>query len=232
MNICGRLEPLDWESEFFSLSTAKLHVDPTAEVLTESTFTAYSRVQVKVNADDSQMLDALQNLGFRLVEGEIDFCIALDSLTSMSGTLHTATELDMAEVSTAASVAFRLSRFRAPWYQLQDSERFYTLWAQKAVLGTFDHVCLLDKGPSGETRGFVTIRQTVSGEARIGLLAVLPVWQGSGVGKTLMAAAQQWCAESGISRLHVATQTGNLAALNLYLASGGKISHAAYWLYR
>ena len=28
------------------------------------------------------------------------------------------------------------------------------------------------------------------------------------------------------------TQTGNIAALNLYLASGGKVTRTAYWLYR
>lgn len=232
MHICGRLEPLEWESEFFGLHTAKLHADLTAVPLTERAFAAYKRVQAKVSADDTQMLDALQTRGFQLVEGEIDLCMAVGSTSVSSGVVKKATVQDITEICAAAGAAFRFSRFRTPWYQPQDSERFYALWAEKAVLGTFDHLCLLAKGSSGETLGFVSLRQTMPGEARIGLLAVLPAWQGYGVGKQLMAAAKQWCFTRDISLLHVATQTGNLAALNLYLASGGKISHSAYWLYR
>lgn len=232
MRLCGRLEPLEWESEFFGLSTAKLHADPAAPALTEAEFAAYARVQAKVNANDTLLLDALQTQGFRLVEGEIDLCITIDGASSAPSDAQRATAEDIAQIRDAAGEAFRLSRFRAPWYQQQDSERFYALWAEKAVLGAFDHLALLVKDSSGQIQGFVTLRQTASGEGRIGLLAVLPAWQGHGIGKQLMAMAKQWCAASGVSRLYVATQTGNLAALNLYLASGGRISHSAYWLYR
>ncbi|GBU11617.1 TDP-fucosamine acetyltransferase [Enterobacterales bacterium] len=232
MRLCGRLEPLEWESEFFGLSTAKLHVDPAAKVLTERAFSAYARVQAKVNADNTQLLDTLQNQGFRLVEGEIDLCIPIERASEASGSGQIATGEDIALIRAAAGEAFRLSRFRVPWYKPQDSERFYALWAEKAVLGTFDHLALWVKDTSGEVQGFVTLRKTASSEARIGLLATLPAWQGHGIGKQLMAAAKQWCTANAVSRLYVATQTGNLAALNLYLASGGKISHSAYWLYR
>lgn len=232
MRLCGRLEPLEWESEFFGVSTAKLHADPAAPALTEAELAAYARVQAKVNANDILLLEDLQTQGFRLVEGEIDLCITIDGASSASGDAQRATAEDITQIRTLAGEAFRLSRFRAPWYQQQDSERFYALWAEKAVLGTFDHLALLVKDSSGQIQGFVTLRQTASGEGRIGLLAVLSAWQGHGIGKQLMAMAKQWCAANGVSRLHVATQTGNLAALNLYLASGGRISHSAYWLYR
>ncbi len=232
MQLCGRLEPLEWESEFFGLSTAKLHADPAAEALSETAFAPFARVQAKVNADDTQLLDTLQARGFRLVEGEIDLCITVDDTVEASGSVQIANAEDIALIRAVAGEAFCFSRFRAPWYPAGDSERFYALWAEKAVLGTFDHLALLVKEPSGQLQGFVTLRQTASAEARIGLLATLPTWRGHGVGKQLMAVAKQWCAVKGIARLHVATQTGNLAALNLYLASGGSISHSAYWLYR
>lgn len=232
MSLCGTLEPLEWESEFFGLCTAKLHIDPAAVAVTEPAFAAYARVQVKVNADDAQILDTLQARGFQLVEGEIDLCITPGGTTPSPVDVKTATGSDISAISAAAGAAFRLSRFRPPWYQPQDSERFYARWAEKAVLGTFDHLCLLIKSSSGETQGFVTLRQTAQGAARIGLLAVLPEWQGHGVGKQLMTAAKQWCVANSVSRLYVATQTSNLAALNLYIASGGKISRSAYWLYR
>lgn len=232
MSIGGTLEFLDWESEFFNLRTAKLHVEPAAERLTDQELSTYALVQAKVNADDFATIDALHSLGFQLAEGELDVCLTLNSEHAMTTAALRADHADIAEISAAASAVFRLSRFRSPWYQPQDSARFYALWAEKAVLGTFDHVCLHLKTPDGELQGFVTLREIAAGEARVGLMAVLPQWQGRGIGKQLMAAAKAWCVVNHVSRLHIATQTGNIAALNLYLASGGSITRSAYWLYR
>lgn len=232
MSICGTLEFLEWESEFFHLRTAKLHADSAAQPLDVSDFSRYALIQAKIAADDIIAMNELHALGFQLAEGEIDVCIALDASFTSSVVAHLAVKSDISQVSAAASVAFTRSRFRAPWYQPQDSARFYALWAEKAVLGTFDSVCLLIKNAAGELQGFVTLREIAPGEARIGLLAVLPEWQSCGIGKQLMLAAKQWCVAKGLSQLHVATQTGNVAALNLYLASGGKITRSAYWLYR
>lgn len=232
MALCGTLEFLEWESHFFHLQTAKLLVDPGALPLETSDFTGYQLVQAKVDADDVMAINALQAMGFQLAEGEIDICINLSTKPTLSVAVHQAGESDIPQIAAAAAQAFTLSRFRAPWYPPQDSARFYALWAEKAVLGSFDHQCLLIKTPAGQLQGFVTLRAIAAGEARVGLLAVLPEWQSCGIGKQLILAAEQWCLAKGLPYLHVATQTGNVAALNLYLASGGKITRSAYWLYR
>jgi len=99
-------------------------------------------------------------------------------------------------------------------------------WVRSTIL------CLWADDEQGNALGFVTLRRISQDEARIGLLAVRPEYQGQGAGKKLMAAAKKWCAEQGVSRMYVATQTGNIAALNLYFASGGKVIRTAYWLYR
>ncbi|MEG1691292.1 MAG: dTDP-4-amino-4,6-dideoxy-D-galactose acyltransferase, partial [Hafnia sp.] len=131
-----------------------------------------------------------------------------------------------------AAQAFALSRFRAPWYQAGDSARFYAEWVEKAVLGTFDHQCLLVLNTQMKPAGFVTLRALANGEARIGLLAVAPEAAGLGIGKQLMQLAQNWCRDNNLSCLHVATQTGNIPALRLYIRSGAVIESSAYWLYR
>lgn len=229
LHVNGNIEPLDWESDFFQLRSAKLSLDASAEtVVTPEALAQYALVQAKVDADQTEMLDALSALGFRLAEGETDVCVAVSPQDIALPAGRLAMPEDIADVVTIARQAFRLSRFRLPWYQPDDSARFYAMWAEKAVLGTFDHLCLW----ADDASGFVTLRQLANGEARIGLLAVRPEYQRRGVGKILMAAAKQWCAGQGVSRLHVATQTGNLPALNLYLASGGKVTRTAYWLYR
>jgi len=231
ISLRGTLDPLSWESEFFRLQSAKLTLDDSAGDVTAQALAAYALVQVKVAADQLPTLDALSALGFRLAEGETDVCIDVVAQDSALTAGRLAVPEEIHDVVAIARQVFHLSRFRAPWYQPDDSARFYAMWAEKAVLGTFDHLCLWAED-QGKDAGFVTLRKLSTDEARIGLLAVRPECQGRGVGKILMAAAKQWCAEQGVLRLHVATQTGNLAALNLYLARGGKVTRMAYWLYR
>ncbi|MBU9812561.1 dTDP-4-amino-4,6-dideoxy-D-galactose acyltransferase [Rahnella sp. C60] len=228
----GNIEPLGWESHFFQLNSARLTPDASAGEITPQKLEQYALVQAKVEADQTHTLDALSALGFRLAEGETDFCVTVTPQDMALPAGRLALPQDIADVAIIASQTFRFSRFRAPWYQPDDSARFYAMWAEKAILGTFDHLCLWADDAQGNGLGFVTLRRLSEDEVRIGLLAVRPEFQGQGAGKKLMAAAKNWCAGQGVSRLYVATQTGNIAALNLYLASGGKVMRSAYWLYR
>lgn len=231
------IDPLSWESEFFALDSAKLIFSSSAPVLAEADLAAYALVQAKVSAQQLALADGLADLGFRLVEGEVDLALALeDERVAEHGgggeTSRLATEADIPALRAAAAQAFTVSRFRAPWYQPDDSGRFYALWIEKAVLGTFDHQCLLALDEQGRPEGFVSLRNLGERETRIGLLAAFPGASGRGIGSRLMAAAIAECRRQGMQRLRVATQTGNIAALRLYQRQGAVIESTAYWLYR
>ncbi|MBD2811739.1 dTDP-4-amino-4,6-dideoxy-D-galactose acyltransferase [Xenorhabdus sp. Vera] len=240
MSIHANLEPLVWDSQFFGLSTARLNLSPEAAVVTTSHLDKYALVQAKVPAQQTAIIDELSVLGFSLVEGEADLLLSLDA-GGLAGTqtgqnsaseLITAKPQDIPALKAVAEKVFKASRFRAPWYQTGDSGRFYAMWVEKAVLGTFDHECLLINDEYGQMMGFVTLRDIGSHEARIGLLAAVPDNHHQGIGKKLMSAAQQWCHHHQIHRLRVATQISNIAALRLYTRRGAIIESTAYWLYR
>ncbi|MCU6667462.1 dTDP-4-amino-4,6-dideoxy-D-galactose acyltransferase [Enterobacteriaceae bacterium H4N4] len=220
----GVLQPLEWESQFFSLPSAIVRVSDDAPPLTASDFTSWQRVQAKIPATRADWLDALQQQGFRLVEGEVDLAIAVTQHANPGG--ERATEQDIPALRQLAAQAFAQSRFRAPWYAPDDSGRFYAQWIENAVKGTFDHLCLVFRAADGTLQGFVSLRQLNDAEARIGLLA------GRGMGEKLMQAALCWAQQQKLSTLRVATQMGNTAALKRYIASGGNIESTAYWLYR
>ncbi|OKB65455.1 TDP-D-fucosamine acetyltransferase [Serratia marcescens] len=237
MRVHATIEPLAWESEFFALNSAKLSFSPSAPALAEADLAAYALVQAKIPAQHLALADGLADFGFRLVEGEVDLVLDLDSgRVTKSGddaqAVRLAIEADIPALRAAAAQAFTVSRFRAPWYQADDSGRFYALWIEKAVLGTFDHQCLLALDAQGRPEGFVSLRNLGGREARIGLLAAFPGAAGKGVGGRLMAAARETCRQQGVQRLRVATQIGNIAALRLYQRQGAVIESTAYWLYR
>ncbi|MBS0971012.1 dTDP-4-amino-4,6-dideoxy-D-galactose acyltransferase [Chimaeribacter arupi] len=235
MRVHANIEPLAWESDFFQRTSAKLHFTAQAAPLTGERLDAYQIVQAKIAAADLPLADALAGLGFRLAEGEVDFTLAVapdDAAPSHSLTLRPANEADIPALQQAAATAFALSRFRAPWYLPQDSGRFYAQWVTNAVRGSFDHLCLLAEDEQQRPQGFVTLRRTGEHDARIGLLAAWPGAAGRGVGKCLMQAAKQWCRAEQRSHLHVATQSGNVAAMRLYIGSGASVAATSFWLYR
>lgn len=271
--VYANIEPLRWESDFFSRNSGKLVFDQAAPLLTPAALAAYPVVQAKVAAHCTRQADALASLGFRLVEGEIGCCVrlapenliddthpipagvpAVNPEAAWSSTVGpaagqpgpppvkpaaTAEGLrvwraeagDIAVLRHLAAEAFTLSRFREPWYAARDSRRFYAQWAENAVLGCFDHLCLVVGTPAA-IHGMVTLRDIADGEARIGLLAVDPAFRGQGIGRALFCAALDWCRHHQKTRLRVATQAGNLTALRLYIACGATIDSVAYWLYR
>lgn len=220
----GVLESLEWESTFFARPSAIVRWRENAPALQEADLSAWQRVQAKIPANRVDLLDALQQRGFQLVEGEVDLSIAL-TWHDVSGA-EIATEQDIPVLRQMAAQAFAQSRFRTPWYAPDDSGRFYAQWVENAVKGTFDHVCLVFRTANGQIQGFVSLRKLNAREARIGLLA------GRGMGEKLMQAALHWAQQQQVETLRVATQVGNTAALKRYIASGANIDATAYWLYR
>lgn len=236
MSVHANIEPLGWESAFFALSSAKLVWDELAAPVQAVDLQPYALVQAKVPATRLDLADGLARLGFQLAEGEVDLAQSLPASLPVQALpsgwrCRVATEADIALLRSAAAQTFAHSRFRTPWYQPSDSGRFYAEWIEKAVRGTFDHQCLLIEQDE-QILGFVTLRDLGQQQARIGLLAAMPACAGRGVGQQLMWAAQNWCQTQGIPTLRVATQTGNVAALRLYIRSGAVITDTAYWFYR
>lgn len=226
MVIHASIDSLDWETSFFGLHSGILRFSETADALSVEHLSAWQRVQAKINASDTTVLMALQALGFQVVEGEIDFTLEVTPEISALVSIPVAVVEHIPALRELAKTMFTHSRFSPPWYQHGDSGRFYGQWIENAVRGTFDHQCLYIPGKKHDIAGFVTLRQLSSTDARIGLLG------GRGYGEPLMQAARHWCQQRGLSRLHVATQFGNLPALRRYMQSGGRVESTTYWLYR
>lgn len=236
MCVHANIEPLAWESEFFSLPTARLTGigDAESPLITRAELDAFALVQAKIASSDYAIADSLAACGFGFVEGEVDLVLSLHQAEASTTTVECipATAADIPALRLIAASAFRLSRFRAPWYQPEDSSQLYALWAEKAVLGTFDHHCLLIKESDGRIKGFVTLRLLADRQIRIGLLAVSAEFSGKGIGKALVQSAISWCRAQSIAYLRVATQVANIAALRLYISAGASVASTSYWLYR
>ena len=77
MYIRGTIKPLVWESEFFVLHCGKIEFDDSANLLGAAELNQFDLVQAKIPADRLDLADALSEVNFRMVEGEIDFVYSI-----------------------------------------------------------------------------------------------------------------------------------------------------------
>ena len=196
-----------------------------------SDFFARPIIQVKADSQDYAQIQHLQTQGFQFVEGEIEFCFSLAEYQEKTTACQVATAEDIAELEVLFGQAFPTSRFREPWFSAAENQRFYRTWIARAVRGEFDQLCFVLKTASGQIQGGISLR-LVGEQARIGLLAVSPVYQRQGIATILLQAAQNWAKQQGAEVLLVATQIGNLPAINAYLKQGAKMLSTSYWFYR
>ncbi len=96
----------------FARPSAIVRLRDNAPALQDADFSAWQRVQAKIPADRADSLDALQQHGFRLVEGEVDLSVTVARYASPGAEI--ATEQDIPTLRKMAALAFAQSRFRRP----------------------------------------------------------------------------------------------------------------------
>ena len=229
MQLTGSIVPLEWESAFFGYPVGQF-IPGGDQWFQPALAEHYRLLQTRIAADDYQALTVAGQLGFQLAEGEAVLVLDLQHTERQPG-IRIARQSLIPELRQAACDAFQHSRFRAPWFADADGQRFYAQWIENAVTGQFDDQCLIACGDAGELQGFVSVRETGE-DARVGLLSVLPAARGKGIGQRLLLAAADWARVRRLKQLHITTQLSNLAAMRLYLRSGARLEHTAYWLYR
>lgn len=235
MLLRGTLDALTWESEFFKISSARLsNIGSNSPTLFPEQLAAYLRVQAKINAADYQSAMLLQQSGFTFVEGELDLFlpISIPALPFDEVNYTVAQPEDIPAIREIAAQSFQFSRFRQPWYSADDNSRFYALWAEKGVMGQFDHCCLLIKDAKQQIQGFVTLKKVDSNDVRIGLLAVNGMMRNRQIGLRLLQSSIQWCQQHKKNGLWIATQSANIPALRLYQKVGAIVEKSHYWFYR
>jgi len=221
---------LEWDSDFFNKRIGQLDINQNATVIKKPH--NFDLIQAKILTTDYQKIDVLNKLNFKLVEGELDFSLNINSAeqNKCSSTIQQATVEDIQQIKEVCTNSFTASRYRSPWFTQQQRNCFYQLWAEKAVLGTFDDICILIK-QKNLIYGFVTLKFEQN-NARIGLICVNTNNQGQGVATKLLKQAIQYCHTKNVQQLKVATQFANPSAIALYTKLGFTINNLSYWFYK
>jgi len=106
-------------------------------------------------------------------------------------------------------------------------EELYKEWIIKSVSKILATEVLVYRD-NDVIEGFVTLGEKL-GVADIGIIAVDEYSRGKGIGKKLMASAENWFAINHYNQIQVVTQGDNLPACKLYEACGFNINKVEYF---
>lgn len=226
--IQGRIEKIEWDSAFFSKNIGRLSFEKNNENFEQTKFN-YDLIFAKIDSKDYHNVNLLTKHSFCLAETEIVISFVVNNVQKAKYLI--AGESEKEEIVDIAKRSFlNHTRYRYPWFKNEETERYYSKWAENAILGVFDDECLVL--PEGKLiQGFITIKILNKNTGRIGLVVTHPRMRNRGIAYQLLMAALSRFNYYGINNVYVSTQLSNISAIRLYEKAGGTVSASSYWFY-
>ena len=126
----------------------------------------------------------------------------------------------------------KYSRFKLdPGFEDKSFRDMYKLWIDNSLNRKFADDFIVCKDGDVIT-GFATYKIKY-GVAQIGLIAVLPTYQGRGIGAAILTSVENDLLDKGVKELRIPTQENNITACSFYKKRGYKVIEKAqiihYW---
>lgn len=225
MVVLVQLEKKIWESEFFSEDIWSFDVN---EAYTGQF--PNGLITSKVNSNNYEGINKLNGFGFDFCEGELVFIYELCDIEPDVKFVIPAEKESLVELLSISDKLYTFSRFREPWFQVEDKDKFYNEWITNSLLFDFEDIFLIYKS-NDIIQGFITVK-LVGEQAVIALLGVAKEFSGQGIASKLISASKKVSKDLGMKNIAVSTQTSNLNAIRLYEKNNFKINNLNYWFYK
>jgi dTDP-4-amino-4,6-dideoxy-D-galactose acyltransferase len=226
---------LAWDSDLLGLSVAKISPPFSIEKL-QTRLQALKAQGVKlvyclIASEDNYSQKAAQYCDGFLADEKVTYCLDLISLPPLPNDsaveIYTAPTANT-ELEAIAIEIGKVSRFgRDPNLTAKQVNKLYTAWMNNACKKRVAKVLLIIKNQQTVV-GMVAIDDK-KGRADLSLVGVAAAYQGQGLGKRLVHAAQRWCLAQGYNISQVVTQKTNTHACRLYESCGYQLEKIEYF---
>ncbi len=229
------IKKLLWESEMTGVQIADFKFEKLknnrAEIEKYCINENIEFIQSCVDINDRDAILFLEKSGFHFEDIKLSMVMKLDkNIDINSYSYEIAAEEDIERVKDISKELFYYSRFNI--FGEKASKMIYEVWAEKAVKGEFDDICLKVRENNGDISGIITIKHISEKEARIGIIAVELTNQKSGYGMKMMNGAKKYLLERGIEKFYVVTQGKNINAQKFYHKCGFVNEKIELWYYK
>ncbi|OED33129.1 hypothetical protein BHE17_11975 [Planococcus maritimus] len=229
------LIPLDWDSNYFGVNSAKVVIHEKMEEeefnfllqkVKKFEFVTFTNVN---NNPFNNFLIGKMSAGF-LVDTNMQFQKKVMGKVEPVAYQIESNCKEIYEVTQIASEAFNYSRFfNDPKLDFEAAKNIYYNWVKNSF-GRPDKYFILAE--EKEIVGFLLF-SLKEDNAIIELISLSAQAQGKGVGTKLISALENFAYEKEISSIRVGTQVDNIQAVNFYLNKGFKYNERSsvyhYW---
>jgi len=231
--------PLPWDSQHFEIPIARiipseLNDSELRDVLSFAKSKGFHLVYWATRPECDLPPTLLMKFFGLLVDRKVTFQKKLmpepisDSVENLSSALKVVeyTQSQATELLLSLTVQSGLhSRFNVdPHIPKYKFESMFHIWMKRSVVHDLADVVFVAVHPSNIHQYLGVITASVEhGMGKIGLISVLPNYQGKGIGSLLMRAVHQWMHSHEIHDAVVVTQQDNIAACKLYARLGYRL---------
>jgi dTDP-4-amino-4,6-dideoxy-D-galactose acyltransferase len=239
--IANLVKKLSWDTDFFGYGVGYVSSRNLTENIYQKIHNFSGSNDIRVleylcNCHDRESVQVAQREGFQFVDIRLTFELRAKQLASdplPDGLCFgLAKPHHIEELRKISSNLYKESRyyFDGHFDPAKISE-FYKSWVEKAVLGTFDHLCYcIFKGD--RPVGFCTYRDLKSQTGNIGLAGFSEELQGMGLGRKLFTYAINENVAKGVKNIYTVTQGRNYSAQRLFQSVGFKTFSTELWYHK
>ena len=227
---------LDWDSHILDLSVAKILTTPLATqqlaaLLQTLKTQGVTLVYWLIDSTDTLSQQAAQDCGGFLADEKLTYCLDLMALPPLPADKEVepySAPTANAELEAIAIEISQFSRFaNDPKLSAEQVSKLYKAWINNACRKIVAKAVLVIK-KQASIAGMVVIDEKQS-RGDLSLVGVVPAYQGQGLGKRLVHAAQHWCLEHNYFISQVVTQKTNPKACRLYESCGYQLEKEEYF---
>ena len=227
---------LDWDSKFFNRRIGRLErprLDPQllAHALQWARESRIDCLYFLADANDSQTARLAQDNEFLPVDVRLTFGRPVPNGPSpRASQVRLAQEGDLPALRAIAAKSHSDTRFYFDHhFDRARCDQLYETWIENSLHGFAQAVLVVERETTPV--GYVTLHKR-GDEAQIGLIAVAPGHQGSGLGKLLVEQSLEWARQQGARKMKVVTQGRNVPAQRLYQRCGFLTDSFEVWYHR
>lgn len=188
----------------------------------------------RASSNNFQMIHALEQAGFILVDGLISLSLDLSSFepekkgleaSQPGGLLREAKNSDFAQLKKITTNLYSGTRITNDPRTKPHANKYYIEWIENSVNGdAADSVLVWEE--DNRILGYVTLQK----KGQIPLIGVSEKARGKGIGRSLLHASFARFKKWGVETISIDTQMGNIPALRSYQGVGFKIvdSHLTF----
>jgi ribosomal protein S18 acetylase RimI-like enzyme len=224
-----KIRTLEWDSNFWGFRIG--HCDQIGEL--DGSERDFKVVQACIQVNYTGSIHQLETYGFTYIDLRMEYeldLLSLNDRNKIQNIMHIGQVLSGKEIEEIASIFVPHSRFNHSPFSHHSVGNFYAEWIRNAIKGTYDtYFRVMNK--DNATAGIISGRMVEGNTFCIGLLGVLPEYQGHGIGSDLIRALISDLYNQDIQKVRVVTEGKNLNAQRFYCRLGFLIEDIKIWMY-